>query len=380
MRCKALLSFFLALLSGAAVAKWEKINDIDYTWGPFKIYNISLFTETGEYKAGTRPIMLTLKYSKPVDGRDFAISVAKSWTNLGITLSDQDVVIDRLRKILPDIKSDDRLSYIALADKGYFVLNNQVIEQEFDQAFNNAMLAIWLDPKVEFSQKLITKKIAGAEQEVHHSLDYPQSLEEVSIEPNKESILTVELSDDIATTEQAVDSEQQSTKLESTKPIKSIGVPSLLSPITKSVEPNKVEVKEKVESKPLDAEKTIETKATEVAKEAVNTEHKSVDTKAVSQEKQPEVQQVTDVKAAVEVKSESPVTENKSTEVKATDTDTGTKLESEKNAEAVKAKDEIKEKEATTSPDKQSKEEVENPEKEIIPEMDPTPDYKLPLS
>ncbi|WGE89539.1 chalcone isomerase family protein [Actinobacillus arthritidis] len=296
MRYKALLSLFLALLSGAAVAKWEKINDIDYTWGPFKIYNISLFTETGEYKADTRPIMLTLKYSKPVDGRDFAISVAKSWTNLGITLPEQDAVIDRLRKILPDIKSDDKLSYIALADKGYFVLNNQVIEQEFDQAFNNAMLAIWLDPKVEFSQKLITKKIAGAEQEVHHSLDYPQSLEEVSIEPNKENVSTVELSDDVARTDQAIDSEQQSTKLESTKPIKSIGVPSLLSPITKSVEQSKA----------------VEAKVAEMPKETVNTENKPKDLQVAPPEKQSEVAKSTEIKNNAEVKTDIPVAKNNS--------------------------------------------------------------------
>lgn len=361
MRYKALLSFFLALLSGTAYAKWEKINDIDYTWGPFKIYNISLFTETGEYKQESRPIMLTLKYSKPVDGRDFAISVAKSWTDLGITLPKQDEVIDRLRKILPDIKADDELSYIALEDKGYFVLNDQVIEQEFDRAFNNAMLAIWLDPKVEFSQKLITKKVEGAEQVVHRSLEYTQSLEEVSLEPSKENISAVsELSGDTAHTEQAVDSEQLSTKLESTKAIKSIGVPSLLSPImNKSSAQNKAGVKEQVEQKPLEAEKTVETK-----KEAV-TEHKTTDSQTAVAEKNSQA------KESVEPNKEAVAIEKKAEEVKETQAEKP--LESETQVEPAKAKE-------TTSPEKQSKEEVENPEKEIMPEMDPTPDYKLPLS
>ena len=44
MRYKALFTLLFTLLSGNALSDWKKINDLDYTWGPFKIYNISLFT------------------------------------------------------------------------------------------------------------------------------------------------------------------------------------------------------------------------------------------------------------------------------------------------------------------------------------------------
>lgn len=158
MRYLALLPVMVLLLSQPAIATWKKINDVDYIWGPFKIYNISLFSETGEYVEKTRPLMLTLKYAKPVDGRDFAISLARSWSNLGITLKDQDDVVDRLRKILPNIKANDLLSYIALEDKGYFILNDLVITEEFNKEFNDAVVAVWLDPRVEIGQKLIQRK------------------------------------------------------------------------------------------------------------------------------------------------------------------------------------------------------------------------------
>lgn len=154
------LAFFFSLalmFNSSAIATWNKINDVDYIWGPFKIYNISLFTETGDYTDNIRPLMLTLKYAKPVDGRDFAISLARSWGNLGIVLQNQDEVVDRLRKILPNIKKDDLLSYIALEDKGYFVLNDLVIPEEFNKEFNDAIVAVWLDPKVEIGKKLITR-------------------------------------------------------------------------------------------------------------------------------------------------------------------------------------------------------------------------------
>lgn len=308
MRYKALLSFLFAVLSGTAVAKWEKINDVDYTWGPFKIYNISLFTETGEYKNTERPVMLTLKYSKPVDGRDFAISVAKSWANLGIRLPAQDEVIDRLRKILPDLKPDDSLSYIALADRGYFVLNDQVIEQDFNTEFNDAMLAIWLDPKVEFSYKLIAKKVEGAEQEVHQSAEYRQSLEEISIEPKQEKLSAkAELIDQPASTEQAVDSESQSTKLESLKPVK------------------KVDIAKVAEVKPVnvEAEKIQNKMAVMTSENGVEPAQEKTETPEVTPEAEPK---------------------------------------------PVKPKAEP------------TKGELENPEKEILPESDPTPVYQLPVS
>ncbi|WP_150539319.1 hypothetical protein [Actinobacillus vicugnae] len=309
MRYKALLSFFFAVLSSTVAAKWEKINDVDYTWGPFKIYNISLFTETGEYKNNERPVMLTLKYSKPVDGRDFAISVAKSWANLGIALPEQDETIDRLRKILPDLKPNDSLSYIALSDRGYFVLNDQVIEQDFNAEFNDAMLAIWLDPKVDLSYKLIAKKVDGAEQEVHHSAEYRQSLEEISIEPKQAKLSSkTELVDLPASTEQAVDSESQSTKLETSQAVK------------------------KVESFA-----------------------KSEESKAVSQVKQ------MPAKAIVATTETAP--ESSSENVTETPAD---------NQEA--------EPQPTEKKAKPTKEELENPEREIMPELDPTPIHQLPVS
>lgn len=157
MRYLKILCASMLLLANTVSAQWKKINDVDYVWGPFSIYNLALFSETGEYVEGIRPLMLTLKYQKPVDGRDFAISLARSWSNLGITLPEQDDVVDRLRKTLPNIKKGDSLSYIALQNKGYFILNDMVIPEEFNQDFNNAVVAVWLDQRVEIGRALLTK-------------------------------------------------------------------------------------------------------------------------------------------------------------------------------------------------------------------------------
>lgn len=153
-----LIYLFMLMFSSAINAKWQKINDVDYTWGPFKIYNISLFTETGEYKEGVRPLMLLFKYAKPVEGRDFAMSIGRSWENLGINLKNSEELIEHLKKQFPNLKEGDKLSYIALDDRGYFVLNDTVMSDEFSNEVNDALVAIWLDPKTDLSTELTMKK------------------------------------------------------------------------------------------------------------------------------------------------------------------------------------------------------------------------------
>lgn len=208
MRYKLLFLFLLTVLSGQSLAKWKKINDIDYTWGPFKIYNITLFTETGEYTENIRPLMLSLKYDKPVDGRDFAISIARSWANLSIKVEDQDNVIDRLRKAIPDLKPNDTLHYIALEDKGYFVVNDQVIPEEFSKATSEAILAIWLDSKSELGQKLVVKKNPEIQDIYVAEDDLPQEESDFPLQAKPEKNDNhKELTDTPASTELQVDVE-----------------------------------------------------------------------------------------------------------------------------------------------------------------------------
>lgn len=225
MRRFIFISLFSLVFSQVSQANWQKINDVDYVWGPFKIYNISLFSETGDYVESTRPLMLTLKYAKPVDGRDFAISLARSWSNLGITLKDQDDVVDRLRKILPNIKKDDVLSYIALDDKGYFVLNDTVIPEEFNKEFSDAVVAVWLDPRVEIGRKLIQKK----EQEKTFVANMPQVVksheskealdQDKEVDPAKNETVTNKTSpvQSHSDSQEVVTSKQENDKTEETE-------------------------------------------------------------------------------------------------------------------------------------------------------------------
>ena len=240
MRYKALFTLLFTRLSGYALSDWKKINDVEATGGPLTIDNLSLVTETGEYQPNIRPLMLSLKYDKPVDGRDFAISIARSWARLEIKLSNQEVIIDRLRKTLPDLKPGDMLYYVALADRGYFIVNNQVITGEFDKATNDAILAIWLDPKVDLSHKLIVKKTNGS-QNIHIAEYDPEDSDEINVVSplleEKNSKPSPELSDKTATTEQAVDLEPENVN----EKVKMHKQPVVGVPDKAIVEPVKVE-------------------------------------------------------------------------------------------------------------------------------------------
>lgn len=203
MRYKAVFLTLFSLFLGTANATWKKINDVNYTWGPFNIYHITLFTETGEYVEGIRPLMLTLQYKKPWEGRDFAVSLARTWNNLGIQLPEEEVdeVITRLRKTFPDIKPEDTLHYIALGDRGYFILNDRVVSEVFDKKFSDAITAIWLDPKMDISRQLLDPL-------------YKPKVEEKSAEQPVEQVLIEQKTEQVNTQETKIEAPQTENKAE----------------------------------------------------------------------------------------------------------------------------------------------------------------------
>ena len=55
-----------------------------------------------------------------------------------------------MQSTFPDFSPNDILNYIALPDRGYFVLNDTVLEHDFDAKFNQAFIGIWLAPNSTF--------------------------------------------------------------------------------------------------------------------------------------------------------------------------------------------------------------------------------------
>ncbi|MCK3657566.1 hypothetical protein A4G18_02240 [Pasteurellaceae bacterium Pebbles2] len=151
MKLNTILCVLFSLLPQTLFAQWQPIGKADYNWGPFLVYNIALYTETGKYQENERPLMLTFTYDKQVEGKNFAVSLIKEIDNLKITQEDTSIWLKELQRIFPDFSPQDHLHFIALADKSYFVLNDTVLDYEFEPAFSQALTAVWLSEKSNFA-------------------------------------------------------------------------------------------------------------------------------------------------------------------------------------------------------------------------------------
>ena len=149
MKLKSLL-FILGLIPTALSAHWVNVGTADYNWGPFLVYSIDLATEDGSYQENQLPIMLSFKYEKPVEGKNFAISLIKEMEFLKADKAKSDVWLKDMQAIFPDFSPNDVLRYIALPDRGYFMLNDSILDHEFDPEFSRLFAGIWLAPNSNF--------------------------------------------------------------------------------------------------------------------------------------------------------------------------------------------------------------------------------------
>ncbi|MGC7560690.1 hypothetical protein ACPEEL_07600 [Pasteurella sp. PK-2025] len=167
MKANLFLFSLFCFFSTALSAQWLNVGKADYNWGPFHVYTLGLYTETGTYDAQTRPLMLSFTYAKPIEGKSFAISLIKEMENLKLDAFNPQQYLDVLKPLFPDFSPNDVLYYIALVDKGYFVLNDTILDHEFDPKFNDALTAIWLSPKTNFPKlqpKLLGKETSETEE------------------------------------------------------------------------------------------------------------------------------------------------------------------------------------------------------------------------
>ena len=149
MKLKSLL-FILSLIPTALSAQWVNVGNADYNWGPFLVYSIVLATENVDYKENQLPLMLSFKYEKPVEGKNFAISLIKEMEHLKADKTKMDLWLKEMQEIFPDFSPNAVLRYIALPDKGYFILNDSILDHEFEPEFSQMLINIWLSPESNF--------------------------------------------------------------------------------------------------------------------------------------------------------------------------------------------------------------------------------------
>ena len=77
MKLKFIIAAISALFSTALFAQWQPVGNAEYTWGPFHVYTVGLYSETGSYEKNERPLMFRLNTRNQLKGKNFAIALTK---------------------------------------------------------------------------------------------------------------------------------------------------------------------------------------------------------------------------------------------------------------------------------------------------------------
>ncbi|MFU2135130.1 hypothetical protein ACLQ95_10025 [Gallibacterium anatis] len=338
-------SLLLLLCAATANADWKQVGKAEYNWGPFHIYTVSLFTESGNYSSEQRPLMLRIKFAKPVEGKNFAISLFKEMALDKMPADQAESLRKRLIKNFPDFKPDDVLNYIALNDEGYFVLNDTVLDEHFDAPFNHEFIAIWLDSPSSFKQLqprlLGEKKEAQTETATENAAATATTKAEVSTQTadnnsteNRQQVAkTAETEEKGKADNTSVNSSHSasaSTKKEKTmeeKPIKADGNDKSASSLSenKSAEIDKKtqpsqphsSATQEVTKKSADADQAAKMEEADVKNQSVSADTKTVDadTKATATNTQ------TDDKNAVDEEKTNATTDSKKSQQENSDTE-----------------------------------------------------------
>ena len=338
-------SLLLLLCAATANADWKQVGKAEYNWGPFHIYTVSLFTESGNYSSEQRPLMLRIKFAKPVEGKNFAISLFKEMALDKMPADQAESLRKRLIKNFPDFKPDDVLNYIALDNEGYFVLNDTILTERFDPTFNREFIAIWLDSPSSFKQlqpRLLCEKkeeqtattitenaAATATTKTEAST---QTADNNSTENRQQATKTAETEEKGKADNTSVNSSHSasaSTKKEKTveeKPIKADGNDKSASSLSenksaeidKKMQPSQPRSSstQEVTKKSADANQTAKMKESDVKNQSVN-----ADTKTVATDKATATNTQTDDKNAANEEKTNAATDSKKSQQEDSDTE-----------------------------------------------------------
>lgn len=157
------LCLCIALSPGIATAQqdWSPVGSSDMSWMVFKLYNITLLTQDGNYSADTLPQALEIRYYRDIDKKDLVKATGEQWEGLGITRQQRDQWLPELLAIWPDIKENDILRFeVDASGNNQFLYNGNPIGGVEGKSFSQAFLDIWLSPDTS-RPKLRKKLISG---------------------------------------------------------------------------------------------------------------------------------------------------------------------------------------------------------------------------
>jgi len=111
----------------------------------WSIYTSRLYTPTGSYTTGERPLRLEIEYLINVKSTALVDRTAREWDAMGREHPRQDDWLQRLENLWPNVDKRDVLTLeVDEDDVSTFFLNGERLGRIEDPAFGEQFLAIWL--------------------------------------------------------------------------------------------------------------------------------------------------------------------------------------------------------------------------------------------
>ncbi|GGD66315.1 chalcone isomerase family protein [Lacimicrobium alkaliphilum] len=152
-----ILLLLILLCTGAAKASplenLQKVGEARLTVWFWEIYQSSLYTPSGEYKANSYPVALKIDYLRDIKAEDLVDATEEQWQKQGRDKEKVSLWLERVEQIWPDIQEGDELIFLVNENKkGHFYYNQQHIGAIEDETFSSAFLGIWLSPDTQYPE------------------------------------------------------------------------------------------------------------------------------------------------------------------------------------------------------------------------------------
>ncbi|GAA0788621.1 MULTISPECIES: chalcone isomerase family protein [Pseudomonadati] len=143
-------------------SKLIKVGEADMNVLWFDVYLAKLYSVDGIYQPRRFPLMLDIEYHRDISAQELIDATIEQWQENGISAAEINTIKSHLMSAWPDVKQNDRLSFIIHNEQqAEFLFNDKPFYQLADQRFSDAFIGIWLSEKTthpKLRQQLIGAK------------------------------------------------------------------------------------------------------------------------------------------------------------------------------------------------------------------------------
>ena len=112
----AALSLPLFATAQSVAAPWQGLRTVgqgEMRWLWFKLYDATLYSESGRYQPGRYPQALSITYARAIERQDLLEATAAEWQQLGLgSESERQRWLARLATLWPDVAPGDKLVFM----------------------------------------------------------------------------------------------------------------------------------------------------------------------------------------------------------------------------------------------------------------------------